>query len=230
MNIEENISLLEERIGYTFKDKNYPRAALTHSSYKNELKINKCEDYQRLEFLGDAVLELVVSKYLFNQNPDMQEGKLSKKRASMVCESALAFCANELNLGELIMLGKGEDSTGGRFRASILSDIFEAIIGAVYLDGGIEAATNHINKFHLNGIVEQQLFVDSKSVLQERIQEKPGCVCEYRLISESGPDHNKVFEVAVFIDGVQLAIATGRNKKEAEQKCAYHALKNLDDK
>ena len=136
METQEILSILQQRIGYSFHDSSLLLCAITHPSYMNERKINKWQHYQRLEYLGDAVLELVMSEYLYFENPEMPEGELSKMRASMVCEPALAYCAAKLSLGELILLGKGEDATGGRKRDSILSDVFEAIIGAVYLDGG----------------------------------------------------------------------------------------------
>ncbi len=229
MNIDAIIAEAEKRIFYSFKDKMLLKCALTHSSFVNELKINKWENYQRLEFLGDAVLELVSSEYLFEGNQGMSEGKMSKVRASMVCEPALSFCARKISLGEFVLLGKGEEAGGGRERNSILSDVFEAIIGAIYLDGGIEEAKKFIHRFVLDDVEENQLFVDSKSILQERIQadsEKSLC---YKLISESGPEHDKSFEVAVYINEECVATASGHNKKDAEQKAAYIALKKLKE-
>jgi ribonuclease-3 len=190
----------------------------------NERKINKWQHYQRLEYLGDAVLELVMSEYLYFENPEMPEGELSKMRASMVCEPALAYCAAKLSLGELILLGKGEDATGGRKRDSILSDVFEAIIGAVYLDGGFEAAKKHIYRFVMEGIGERRLFVDSKSILQEEIQKTPGQSIRYELIGEDGPEHDKTFTVALYINDECKVQASGHSKKNAEQKAAYELL------
>lgn len=229
MNVDANIAEIEKRIIYTFKKKELIRCALTHSSFVNELKINKWENYQRLEFLGDAVLELVSSEFLYEGNSVMSEGKMSKARASMVCEPALAFCARKISLGEFILLGKGEESGGGRERNSILSDVFEAIIGAIYLDGGIEEAKKFIHKFVLDDVEDNQLFVDSKSILQEKIQADVDKTLCYKLISESGPEHDKSFEVAVYINDECMATATGHNKKDAEQKAAYITLKKLKE-
>ena len=227
MNVDANIAEVEKRISYTFKNKELIKCALTHSSFTNELKINKWENYQRLEFLGDAVLELVSSEFLYEGNSVMSEGKMSKVRASMVCEPALAFCARKMNLGELILLGKGEEAGGGRERNSILSDVFEAIIGAMYQDGGLEEARKFIHKFVLDDVEENQLFVDSKSILQERIQAEADKTLSYKLISESGPEHDKIFEVAVYINDECMATAVGHNKKEAEQQEAYQVLKKM---
>ena len=230
MNIDANIAEIEKRIFYEFTDKMLIRCALTHSSFVNELKVNKWENYQRLEFLGDAVLELVSSEFLYEENKLMSEGKMSKVRASMVCEPALAFCAGKINLGEMILLGKGEENGGGRERNSILSDVFEAIIGAIYLDGGLDEARKFIHRFVLDDVAENQLFVDSKSVLQEKIQAENGKTLSYRLISESGPEHDKNFEIAVYINDECVATAIGHNKKDAEQQAAYQVLKQMQDK
>ncbi len=227
MNVDAIIAEVEKRISYTFNNKGLIKCALTHSSFTNELKINKWENYQRLEFLGDAVLELVSSEFLYEGNSVMSEGKMSKVRASMVCEPALAFCARKINLGELILLGKGEEAGGGRERNSILSDVFEAIIGAMYQDGGLEEARKFIHKFVLDDVEENQLFVDSKSILQERIQAEAGKTLCYKLIGEAGPEHDKSFEVAVYINDECMATAVGHNKKEAEQQAAYLVLKKM---
>ncbi len=227
MNVDANIAEVEKRISYVFANKELIKCALTHSSFTNELKINKWENYQRLEFLGDAVLELVSSEFLYEGNSTMSEGKMSKVRASMVCEPALAFCARKINLGELILLGKGEEAGGGRERNSILSDVFEAIIGAIYLDGGLEEARKFIHKFVLDDVEDNQLFVDSKSILQEKIQAEADKTLSYKLISEKGPEHDKSFEVAVYINDECMATAVGHNKKEAEQQAAYLVLKKM---
>lgn len=229
MNVDMNIEEIQKRIFYEFKDKELIKCALTHSSFVNELKINKWENYQRLEFLGDAVLELVSSEFLYEGNSVMSEGKMSKVRASMVCEPALAYCAKKINLGELILLGKGEEAGGGRKRNSILSDVFEAIIGSIYLDGGLEEARKFIHKFVLDDVEDNQLFVDSKSILQERIQAQSGKTLRYVLVSESGPEHDKTFEVSVFINEECMATATGHNKKDAEQQAAYIVLKQMQE-
>ena len=158
-----NLEVLEKRIGYCFKDKGLLKQALTHSSYTNEQKINKYGHYERLEFLGDAVLELVSSEFLFTLHKEKTEGELTKMRASMVCEPSLAFCAKDLELGEFMLLGKGEESTGGRGRDSITSDAMEAVIGAIYLDGGMDEAKAFINRFILSDLEDKQLFYDSKT-------------------------------------------------------------------
>ena len=166
----EQLKEFQKKIGYQFQQEGLLRQALTHSSYANEHKMNRIECNERLEFLGDAVLELVSSEHLFAQFPQMPEGELTRLRASLVCEPTLAFCARELNLGDYLFLGKGEDQTGGRKRKSILSDAFEAIIGAIYLDGGFANAKEFIHRFVLNNVEHMQLFYDSKTILQEIVQ------------------------------------------------------------
>lgn len=225
-----DFSKLEEKIGYFFNDKLLLRQALTHSSYANEQKINKSGDYERLEFLGDAVLEVVSSEFLFHKYPDLPEGKLTKLRASMVCESSLAMCARDLDLGSYIFLGKGEEATGGRNRESITSDVMEAIIGAIFLDGGMEKAKLHINRFILSDLEDKALFYDSKSRLQEVLQGVLKKEFEYILNIESGPEHDKTFDVSVVSLGEELGRGTGRTKKGAEQQAAYQALLKLRDK
>lgn len=227
MNIENCMNELESRIGYSFKDRALLKQAITHSSFINELKINKWDSYQRLEYLGDAVLELIISEYLFHNFPDMSEGKMSKMRASMVCEQALAFCARDISLGNYILLGKGEESGGGRQRSSIVSDVFEAIVGAIYVDDGFQSAKKFVEKYVLEDIGERQLFVDSKSILQETVQANSNSSLVYKLVAERGPEHNKEFEVAVYIDEQLMATGYGHNKKDAEQKAAYTALKKM---
>ena len=222
-----DISGLEEIIGYTFTEKRLLEQALTHSSYANERKINKINDYERLEFLGDAVLELVSSTFLFGENPDMAEGKLTKLRSSLVCEPSLAFCARAIGLEQYIRLGKGEDSTGGRNRDSIVSDVLEAVIGAMYLDGGYEKAEAFILKNVLTDIDNRKLFLDSKTSLQEIIQARGYESFEYVLTGESGPDHAKTFTVDAVLDGSVVGSGTGRTKKAAEQMAAYEAIKKL---
>lgn len=215
---------LEEKIGYQYKNKELLKEALTHSSFANEQKINKSKDYERLEFLGDAVLELVSSEFLFRTNPDMPEGKLTRTRASMVCEPALAYCARDLELNQYIRLGKGEEMTGGRFRDSIISDAMEAVIGSLYLDGGFCAAHDFIHKFILSDLENKILFYDAKTVLQEMIQETPCGSLEYKLLKEEGPDHNKCFWVEAYVNGEALTKGSGRTKKAAEQQAAYEAI------
>ena len=227
--IDSNIEELESAIGYTFQNKALIRSALTHSSYMNEQKINKWDNYQRLEYLGDAVLELVSSEYIFHNHPNMKEGEMSKLRASMVCEPSLAICARDLHIGEYILLGKGEENCGGRERDSILSDVFEAIIGAIYLDGGFEKAREHILHYVFEDLDERQLFIDSKSLIQEKIQAMKHSEMHYELLSENGPEHHKEFEVGLYINGECVSIGKEFNKKRAEQKAAYLALKKLNN-
>ncbi len=221
---------LEQRIGYQFHDISLLKQALTHSSFTNEQKINKTGDYERLEFLGDAVLELTSSEFLFHEHQDVPEGELTKMRASMVCEPALAFCARDLELGKFIRLGKGEENTGGRERDSIISDVMEAVTGAIYLDGGMEPARQFINSFILSDLEDKRLFYDSKSNLQELIQGKLKKEFWYELLEESGPEHNKVFKVSVHMEDEVLGEGIGKTKKAAEQQAAYRALLLLRDR
>lgn len=215
---------LEKKIEYSFQNRALLKQALTHSSYANEQKIRKNGDYERLEFLGDAVLEMISSEFLFKANPDMPEGKLTKLRSSLVCEPALAQCAKEIDLGSYLLLGKGEESTGGRFRESITSDVCEALIGALYLDGGYHTARAFIYKYILSDIENRILFYDSKTVLQEIIQTKPNQKLVYELIDEIGPDHNKEFVVVALLNGNKIGFGQGKTKKAAEQKAAYEAI------
>ena len=219
-----NLESLEKKTGYQFRNKSLLRHAMTHSSYINEKHLRKVDCNERLEFLGDAVLELVSSEYLFYGNPEMPEGQMTKERASMVCEKALAFCARELELGEYLLLGKGEDATGGRKRESITSDAMEALIGAIYLDGGFANAKEFILKHILNDLEGKRLFYDSKTILQEIVQGKMEQTINYQLLKEEGPDHNKQFQVGVFIGDVQYGTGNGRTKKAAEQDAAYQAI------
>lgn len=230
MDNQYTMKMLEERIGYKFHNASLLKQAVTHSSFTNEQKIRRTKNYERLEFLGDAVLELVSSEFLFRQHRYMSEGELTKTRASMVCEPALAFCARDLDLGKFILLGKGEEGTGGRARDSIVSDVMEAVIGAIYLDGGMEPAKAFIDRFILSDLEDKQLFYDSKSNLQELIQGKLKKEFHYELLSESGPEHNKIFCVAVYMEEALLGKGEGRTKKAAEQRAAYEALLRLRGK
>lgn len=218
---------LEKKTGYHFKDKMLLRQALTHSSFANEQKINKYTDYERLEFLGDAVLELVSSEFLFHENESMPEGQLTKMRASIVCEPALAFCARQFGLEEYILLGKGEEMTGGRKKDSIISDVMEAIIGAIYIDSGMEQAAAYIHRFILSDLEHKQLFYDAKTILQELVQQRSEGTLHYVPIREEGPDHDKVFVVEARIDEKKAGSGSGRTKKAAEQQAAYEALLSL---
>ncbi len=180
-----------------------------------------------MEFLGDAVLEIVSSEFLYHRYPNYPEGELTRLRASMVCEPTLAFCTRELNLGKYLLLGKGEDQTGGRERKSILSDALEAVIGAVYLDGGFASAKEFIFRFVLNDIEHKQLFFDSKTILQEVVQGNYDEQLQYFLVSEEGPDHDKKFLVEARIGNTVYGQGTGRTKKSAEQEAAYQTLLKL---
>ena len=223
MSVERMIQL-EQKINYSFRDRILLRQALTHSSCANEQKINKCEDYERLEFLGDAVLELICSDYIYKGHPEMSEGKMTKYRSAIVCEPALAFCAREIGLEEYILLGKGEEATGGRNRDSIISDVMEAVIGAIYLDSGIDEARTFIQRFVLSDLEHKQLFYDAKTILQEEVQKESGGTLQYELVREDGPEHDKTFAVDVIINGVKVGSGTGHSKKSAEQKAAYEVL------
>ena len=225
----EQIKEFQEKIGYQFQQEGLLRQALTHSSYANEHRMKKLSDNERLEFLGDAVLEIVTSDFLYHEHTDVPEGELTRVRASIVCEQTLAFCTRALNLGDYLFLGKGEDQTGGRKRKSILSDAFEAIIGAIYLDGGFANAKEFIHKYILTDIEHKQLFYDSKTILQEMVQGGQEKAIVYQLVGEEGPDHNKSFRVEVVIGGEAFGCGVGRTKKAAEQEAAYQAILKLKE-
>ncbi len=221
-----DVSEFEQILKYTFKNKNFIKEALSHSSYANENKKNRHSN-ERLEFLGDSVLSIVVSQYLFEHFRHLPEGELTKIRASLVCEKSLHVFAKQIRLGEFIFLGKGEENTGGRERPSILADAFEAVIAAIYLDGGLDAAKNHILRFIPEDIDEKRKsvnFNDYKTILQEVIQKNPEEKIEYSLVNESGPDHNKAFTVQVCLNSNVIGTGIGRSKKEAEQMAAKEAL------
>ncbi|MBQ5326513.1 MAG: ribonuclease III [Oscillospiraceae bacterium] len=211
---------LEKNIGYHFRDKNLLKTAVTHSSYANDNRGGMAYN-ERLEFLGDAVLQLITSEKLFKENPDMPEGKMSKQRAALVCEDALASYSKEIKLGDFMLLGKGEEATGGRNRPSILADAFEALIGAIFLDGGMDNAKKFVRRFldaaHLS-------LKDYKTLLQEIIQKNPGERLSYVVTGESGPDHDKVFNVEVHLNSNVIGKGTGKSKKQAEQAAAKEAL------
>lgn len=223
-----NLKELEKKTGYTFQDFDLFRQALTHSSYANEHKQEKLQDNERLEFLGDAVLEIVSSEFLFFHYPGLPEGDLTKLRASIVCEPTLALCTRELNLGDYLLLGKGEERTGGRNRDSIVSDAMEALIGAIYLDGGFASAKEFVCRFVMTDIEHKKLFYDSKTILQEIVQSDfKGEEISYDLTGETGPDHDKKFLVDVMIGDTVLGHGIGRTKKAAEQEAAYQAIIKL---
>jgi ribonuclease-3 len=221
-----DISEFEKILDYTFKDKSLIKEALSHSSYANENKKSRHSN-ERLEFLGDSVLSIVVSQYLFEHFRYLPEGELTKIRASLVCEKSLHVFAKQINLGRYIFLGKGEENTGGRERPSILADAFEAVIAAIYLDGGLKSAEKHILRFipkDINNKKQSVNFNDYKTILQEVIQKNPEEKIEYILVSESGPDHNKAFNVHVCLNSNVIGHGTGKSKKDAEQMAAKEAL------
>ena len=216
-------SKFEEKIGYSFSNIKLLEQAFSHSSYINERKVNHGESYERMEFLGDAVLELVVSQYLFDHYKEKSEGELTKLRASLVCEATLSQCARTMGMSDYLLLSKGEELTGGRQRDSILCDVFEAVLGAIYLDGGLVAARTHVERFLMTDIEEKQLFYDAKTILQEKMQ-KDGNKVTYELVEERGPQHSKEFLVQAVIDGNVVGKGIGKTKKAAEQMAAYNTL------
>lgn len=222
---------LESKLGYTFHDRRLLENALMHSSYANENRALGCTSNERLEFLGDSVLGMVTATRLYHLYPDMPEGKMSRLRAELVCEQSLHAVALELKLGDYIRLGHGEARNGGRERPSILADAVEAIIAAMYLDGGLEPARRFILDHILTGLADGQMHhvSDYKTDLQERVQRKPGQTLEYTLCSESGPDHNKTFTMNVLLNGKEIGRGSGRTKKEAEQAAAKCALERMKD-
>ena len=224
----ETRSAFQERIGYQYLDEEKLIQALTHRSFVNELKLNTgVQHNERMEFLGDAVLELVVSDYLYQKYDEKTEGKLTKLRASLVCEPSLAACARELGIGEFLCLGKGESLTGGRERDSILSDALEAVIGSIYLDRGIERARQFVEERILNQLQDKGLFVDSKSRLQEYIQTGGAGELKYDIVKVEGPDHRKQYTVQVVWQDRRMATGTGSSKKAAEQEAAARTLELL---
>lgn len=217
-------------IGYTFKDLELLNRALIHTSYANENNLPHFKSNQRLEFLGDAVLDLIISEFIYKEYPDFPEGELTKIRANVVCESTLVKIALQLGLGNYIFLGRGEESTGGKERPSILADALEALIGAIYLDGGLQEVRAFIMRQFYDEVVdtaEKQNYRDYKTALQELIQKDYGDRLYYEVISESGPDHDKVFTVQVKLKNNILGRGTGKSKKEAEQIAAKAALEEL---
>lgn len=228
--MNSHLKELEERIAYEFKNKNLFTQALTHSSYANEHRLDHSRCNERLEFLGDAVLEIVTSEFLYRKYERLPEGDLTKIRASIVCEPTLAYCAGDIELGQYLYLGKGEDATGGRNRNSVVSDAMEALIGAIYLDGGFANAKEFIHKFILSDLENKKLFFDSKTILQEIVQADSNKPITYQLLKEEGPDHNKAFYVKVFIGDVDYGTGKGRTKKAAEQQAAYQAILALKKK
>ena len=225
-----NAAALEERIGYHFREAALLTQAMTHSSYANEKRLAPHHDNERLEYLGDAVLELVTSDYLYHRYPEMAEGELTRKRASLVCEDALTEAAHALKLGEEVLLGKGEDRTGGRERKSVLSDACEALIGAVFLDGGLPPAAELIQRFVLReaAVTAKGPWKDHKTALQENVQGRGWGSATYRLVGEKGPAHRREFTAEAIVLGKVLGTGTGGSKKAAEQEAARMALEELD--
>lgn len=229
-NVVTDIKTFQKEIGYQFQNEHLLVQALTHSSYANEKHMKKLSDNERLEFLGDAVLEIISSDFLYKNYPQKPEGELTKLRASIVCEPTLALCTEAIHLGDYLYLGNGEDLTGGRKRKSILSDALEAVIGAIYLDGGFANAKEFIHRFILKDLENKKLFFDSKTILQEIVQANFKEAISYHLIGEEGPDHNKTFRVAVHIGEEEYGVGEGRTKKAAEQEAAYISILKLHEK
>ena len=219
---------LETAIGYQFRNITLLQNALTHSSYANERWHDSLMSNERLEFLGDSVLGMIVADYLYATFPDRPEGELTRMRADMVCEQALAGIANRLDLGKHLLLGHGEEQGGGRGRASILADAVESVIAACFLDGGMDAAKRFIKQYVLCNVPVTRLHnVDYKTALQELVQKKKDQTLCYELIGESGPDHDKRFTVAVYLNGKKVGEGIGSSKKRAEQESAHAALETL---
>lgn len=222
-----NFTEFEEKLGYSFKDKNLLELALTHSSFANENKLKK--NNERFEFLGDSVLGFVTAEYLFNEFKNRPEGEMTKLRAAVVCEKSLFKFAEQIDLGKYIRLGRGEDSTGGRNRPSVVSDAFEAVIAAIYIDGGMEAVKPYILRFIKDAVKRETSFKDNKSFLQEEIQKVKGNTLTYEEVGEEGPDHDKTFVFRVKLNGEVIGEGKGKSKKEAEQNAAGNALNKLHD-
>jgi ribonuclease-3 len=220
---------LEAKIGYSFKDINLLRTALTHSSYANERHDPEIQSYERLEFLGDSILGLITAEFLYAREPRLPEGRMTRLRAELVCEANLHKVALSLDLGRYMRLGRGEEHTGGRQRPSILADMVEAIIAAMYLDSGMEECRRFVHEMILDGaeISDTHKIADYKTALQELVQRKSDQKITYAMTGESGPDHNKTFSFSVSINGVVAGEGSGRTKKEAEQMAAKKALEAL---
>lgn len=226
----KNVEQLENRIGYVFKNKDIAVNALVHSSFSNEYQEYKISSNERLEFLGDAILGFVLGLMLYNNEEEFSEGQMSKIRALIVCEASLNNCAIKLNLGELIFLGRGEEANGGRERASILSDAMEAVIGSIYLDGGMEAAERIIREIlteTYEKAVKGLLFMDYKTALQEELQKSGDVRIQYKLIEANGPDHSKTFKISVYANDKAIGTGSGKSKKDAEQMAAKAALEDI---
>ncbi|MBE6573364.1 MAG: ribonuclease III [Ruminococcaceae bacterium] len=228
-NLPLPLSGLEEKIGYTFKNKNLLKRALSHSSYANEMRSKGFEviDYERMEYLGDSVLSLVTSEYLFYNHPEMPEGELSKVRAAAVCEKALYEFAQTIELGKYLLLGHGEDLNGGRTRPSILADVFEAILAAIHLDSGIPEVKRFLLPYidkRIKQIIEDGSSKDYKTLLQQIVQQEQGEILQYVTVGESGPSHQRIFDVEARLNSNVIGKGRGSSKREAEQMAAKEAL------
>ncbi len=218
---------LQKKIGYRFRDESLLLLALTHSSYVNEHGLSHEDCNERIEYLGDAVLELASSDYLYRHYPHESEGEMTKIRASLVCEQALAEVAREIGVGEYMRMGRGEIASGGSDRDSSISDTLESIIGAIYLDSGFTNAKEFVDRFVMRDIETRHLFYDSKTILQEMVQGQALGELRYELTGSSGPDHDRVFSTEVSVGGKVLGSGSGRSKKLSEQKAAYEAILRL---
>lgn len=227
--MKQDLNKFQEIIGYRFKNEALLEQALTHSSFVNENKTDNYvpSDNERLEFFGDAIIEFHVSEYLFEKHSDIPEGDLTKLRASLVCEKSLAQCSSDINLGQFLRMGKGEESSGGRERPSITSDAFEALTAAIYLDSGETAVKTFIFEHLLKAMENRKLFFDAKTRLQEIVQQESDAVLRYEMISEEGPGHNRIFVAAVYLNDNEIGRGSGHSKKSAQQDAAEHAIKNL---
>jgi len=224
------VALLEERLGYIFRDLKLLKKSLSHKSYSNEKRLTGLDHNERLEYLGDAVLELCVSDLLIHKFPDAREGEMSKIRASLVNETALAEVARKIELGRFLFLGKGEEQAQGRNKDSLVSDAFEALIGAIYLDGGFSVVFRIVRNLFLPDIMratKEDINRDYKTKLQEEVQLRFKVAPDYRLILEEGPDHSKIFHVDVYVNGQKFSSGTGKSKKQAEQLAAQNALQSF---
>ena len=231
---KNSLKEIQSNIDYSFKDIELLNTSLTHSSYVNENKMKSYENNERLEFLGDVIVDLIVSEYLYHSFPQIPEGELTKKRATIVCESSLAFAARKINLGDYILFGKGEESTGGRNRESILADAFEALTAAIYIDGGLNSTRSFLLEMFeqeaIYALSKGNLFTDYKTELQEILQKDSRSKIEYEVEKEVGPDHNKKFYMNVIVENKVIGRGMGKNKKETEQMAAKQALFKMGER
>ena len=223
-----DLKRFQTMIGYTFNDEALLKTALIHPSYSGEMRMRRYESNQRLEFLGDAVLELSISEYLYQVHPELEEGELTRKRSSLVFEAALDICARAISLGDYIYLGRGENSGMGRTKPSILSDAFEAVIGAIYLDGGFDAARAFVRRFVIDNIDEMSLLRDGKSLIQKHIQSLQGQTLEYKVYDMEAPGHAERFKAELYINDELISSGRGQSKKTAEQNAAVSACRKLN--